>query len=118
MNNKKHSESTEALREREHHSMLDNVQEDDLSNAPLMLFIYWNQAGFRTRRRLGRQSAGPCSESGASGGVLAGWGGGGRGEKRKEAPGASETKKGQAWDLAKTAEQPEEGSSIISFSFL
>lgn len=40
-----------------------------------------------------RQSAGPCSESGASGRELAGWGGGGRGEKRKEAPGASETKR-------------------------
>lgn len=39
--------------------------------------------------------------SGASGGVLAGWGGGGRGEKRKEAPGANENEKGQAWDLAK-----------------
>ena len=41
----------------------------------------------------GRLSAGPCSESGASGRELAGWGGGGRGEKRKEAPGASETKR-------------------------
>ncbi|KAL0969773.1 hypothetical protein UPYG_G00232110 [Umbra pygmaea] len=41
------------------------------------------------------------SVSGASGGVLAGWGGGGRGEKKKEDPGAIENKKGQAWDLAK-----------------
>lgn len=46
------------------------------------------------------QSVGPCSVSGASGEVLAGWGGGGRGEK-KEYPGARENKKGQAWDLAK-----------------
>lgn len=36
---------------------------------------------------------GLCSKSGASGRELAGWGGGGRGEKRKEAPGASETKR-------------------------
>lgn len=51
-----------------------------------------------------RQEAagGPCSESGASGRELAGRGGGGRGEKRKEAPGASETKKGQTWDSGKS----------------
>lgn len=41
-------------------------------------------------------AGGPCSESGASGRELAGRGGGGRGEKRKEAPGASETKKGDS----------------------
>lgn len=39
--------------------------------------------------------------SGASGGGLAGWGGGGRGKKPKEDPGACGNKKGQAWDLAK-----------------
>lgn len=44
--------------------------------------------------RVRQQAAGgPCRESGASGRELAGRGGGGRGEKRKEAPGASETKK-------------------------
>lgn len=50
-----------------------------------------------------RQEAagGPCSESGASGRELAGRGGGGRGEKRKEAPGASETKKGSDLGLGK-----------------
>lgn len=52
----------------------------------------------------GRQSAGPCSESGASGGLLAGSGGGVRGEKRKEAPGARD-KKGQAWDLGKSGNE-------------
>lgn len=53
-----------------------------------------------------RQSAGPCSESGASGSELAGWGGGGRGEKRKEAPGAKrDKKKGQTWDLGKSGNE-------------
>ncbi|KAG7229227.1 hypothetical protein INR49_013019, partial [Caranx melampygus] len=50
-------------------------------------------AGFRTRWQPAAPSTGPCSESDASGGELAGRGGGGRGEKRKEAPGASETKR-------------------------
>lgn len=58
------------------------------------VYIYnWSRLPLGPGSGLSRQSAGPCSESGASGGVLAGWGGGGRGEKRKEAPGASETQK-------------------------
>lgn len=56
--------------------------------------------GPRVRQR--EAAGGPCSESGASGRELAGRGGGGRGEKRKEAPGASETKKGQTWDSGKS----------------
>ncbi|CAM9257947.1 unnamed protein product [Lampetra planeri] len=52
----------------------------------------------------GAQPAGPCSESGASGGAVTGRGGGGRGEKRKEAPGARYGK-GQAWDLAEAGNE-------------
>lgn len=59
-----------------------------------------NTISFRTLQRHVK-SAGLCSVSGASGGGLAGWGGGGRGEKPKEDPGACGNKKGQAWDLAK-----------------
>lgn len=52
----------------------------------------------------GAQPAGPCSESGASGGAVTGRGGGGRGEKRKEAPGARYGK-AQAWDLAEAGNE-------------